>query len=45
MAMLTRTGLDSKDFCEPSSSNTRRIILGVEKHRSLSSLAKSLSFE
>ena len=31
VAMLTRTGLDSKDFCEPSSSNTRRIILGVEK--------------
>ena len=45
VAMLTRTGLDSKDFCEPSSLNTRRIILGVDKHRSLSSLAKSLCFE
>ena len=30
VAMLTRTGLDSKDFCEPSSLNTRRTILGVE---------------
>ena len=31
VAMLTRTGLDSKDFCEPSGLNTRRIILGVER--------------
>ena len=44
VAMLTRTGLDGKDFCESSSLNTRRIILGVEQHRSLSSLAKSLLF-